>query len=518
MDTQTYLDFDLLIQPGPEGRYRAQVTASPVGKSAAVIFNLPFTEDKLENFLLKIGRPRRGTRGLNSSEMSAAKEFGATLFTTVFADDVNACLRSSLDVALAKKVGLRLRLCLTEVPELADLPWEYLYRPQPLNRFLALSSSTPLVRYLDLPENVEPLVVSPPLRVLVLIASPKNYPKLKVEREWGNLKEALGSLEERGLVELTRLDGGTLRALQRQLRKGQYHVLHFIGHGGFDPQAQDGMLILEDSEGAGQAVSGQYLGVLLHGYHPMRLAVLNACEGARNSRTDPFAGLAQSVLQQGVPAVIAMQFEITDEAAISFAHEFYSALADNFPVDAALVEARKIMAGSNSLEWGTPVLYMRTPDGRIFDVQAPLPAPPIVVAKNLEQPLTSIPTGAGHANEIEQVANRAALRVTEGGRRKLLWLAGVAGALLFALLIVTMLAGRRNQESVTNQTPTPTPSPATSPTVTPTPSPASDSSVTNERREGGSPPRARRSPRPEREDTVPSNRNAAAKAANANQD
>ena len=98
---------------------------------------------------------------------------------------------------------------------------------------------------------------------------------------------------------------------------------------------------MEDEDGKGRAVSGQYLGALLHDERTLRLAILNACEGARSSRSDPFAGVAQSLVKQGVPAVIAMQFEITDEAAITLASEFYSALADGYPVDGALAEARK---------------------------------------------------------------------------------------------------------------------------------------------------------------------------------
>jgi len=97
------------------------------------------------------------------------------------------------------------------------------------------------------------------------------------------------------------------------------------------------------------------------------LAVLNACEGARTSRKDPFAGVAQSLMRQGLPAVVAMQFEITDSAAITFAHSFYTAIANGYPVDAALSEARKaIFTQGNELEWGTPVLYLRSPDGRII--------------------------------------------------------------------------------------------------------------------------------------------------------
>ena len=116
------------------------------------------------------------------------------------------------------------------------------------------------------------------------------------------------------------------------------------------------------------------LALLLHDHSPLRLAVLNACEGALSAADDPFAGVAQSLVQGGLPAVVAMQFEITDRAAIVFAHEFYRALSDGYPVDAAVTEARKVLlteSRGTGLEWGTPVLYMRAPDGRIFDLQAP---------------------------------------------------------------------------------------------------------------------------------------------------
>ena len=367
MDEIKYLDFDLLIERAEEG-YTARVLNSPAGQASAD-FSLPFSELELENFLLRVGRTRRGVRRLESPEMEAAKSFGGRLFRAVFDDEVRGCLRSSLDEASRQGAGLRIRLRLAGAPKLADLPWEYLYNPA-LNRFLVLSVKTPIVRYLDLPERIRPLAVKPPLRVLVMISSPSNYPSLDVDREWAKLKEALGDLEQRGLVTLERLEEATLMTLQRRLRWGEYHIFHFIGHGGFDERAQDGVLLLEDEHGRGRRVSGQDLGVLLHDERTLRLAILNACEGARTSRSDPFAGTAQSLVQQGIPAVIAMQFEITDEAAIAMAHEFYTALADGYPVDAALAEARKaIFAQENDVEWGTPVLYMRSPDGRIFDIE-----------------------------------------------------------------------------------------------------------------------------------------------------
>jgi hypothetical protein len=63
-----------------------------------------------------------------------------------------------------------------------------------------------------------------------------------------------------------------------------------------------------------------------------------------------------------------MQYEITDKAAIEFSRDFYEAVADGLPVDAAVTEARAAVSVDSMLEWGTPVLYMRSPDGRLFDV------------------------------------------------------------------------------------------------------------------------------------------------------
>jgi formylglycine-generating enzyme required for sulfatase activity len=85
-------------------------------------------------------------------------------------------------------------------------------------------------------------------------------------------------------------------------------------------------------------------------------------------------GVATTLVRQGIPSVVAMQFEITDAAAITFAGEFYAALSEGFPVDAAVAEARKaIYAMPNDVEWGTPVLYMRSPDGVLFNL-TPKPA------------------------------------------------------------------------------------------------------------------------------------------------
>ena len=368
MEPLRYLDFELKIIREKRKHYTAQVLHSPAGE-ASISFGFPFSEVKLENLVLKLGRPRGSTRRIHSTEMEAARELGGKLFDTIFSGEVLACLKSSLDKASCRKekTGLRLKLRLQEVPELADLPWEFLLDTS-LDRFFAQSNQTPIVRYIEMSERIKPIIVNLPLQLLMMVSSPTDYPRLDVERERSRLEEALDSLIKSGKVRVKWLENPTLADLHHCLQEGDYHVFHFIGHGGFDKGREEGVLVLEDEQGRGWLADPHRIGTILHDHPSLRLAVLNSCEGARNSLNDPFAGVAAGLIRQGVPAVVAMQFEITDEAAITFADEFYAAIAQGFPVDAAVAEARKAIYIHNDIEWGAPVLYMRSPDGVLFDL------------------------------------------------------------------------------------------------------------------------------------------------------
>jgi hypothetical protein len=444
-----YFDFDLLIEraaasatPGvaPGSSYRVRVLASPAGQSSAE-FVLPFSPLEIENLLLRVGRPAAATRHVDSPDMAVVRDFGGRLFAALFTGEVLAGWRSSVGQAEAVGAGLRCRLRLNDVAELADLPWEYLYDAVS-GRFIVLSTETPIIRYLDLPDPLRPLMVKPPVRILVMIASPADAPALDVEGEWLRLTDALAELQRQNVVALERLDEATLPALQRLLRRSQYQVFHFIGHGAFDEAGQDGVLLLEDEAGRGQPVSSAYLGTLLHDHHTLRLAVLNACEGGRTAQNDPFAGVAQGLVRQGLPAVIAMQFAISDAAAATFSHEFYAALADGYPADAALQEARKaIYAQGDNLEWGTPVLYSRTPDACLFDIQ-----------------------GAGAAGRRPASPGAAQRATPKFPAQRPTWFWGVVAAALIVLIGLAALAGRSGW--IFGPTPTTTPAPGAEATAT----------------------------------------------------
>jgi hypothetical protein len=367
-DVPVYDELQFRLTPGRDEGYDVLVVAAG-GATAHGVFSLPFSPEALENFRLAVDPGTRRMRGSRSLHREKAKRFGMQLFEALVADpSVRGVYSSARQDAERSARGLRITLYLTRAPELADVPWEFLYqRPD----FLAQSVWTPVVRYLDLPESRRPLQVSPPLRILGMVSRPLDdgLAELDAVREQANLEEALSGLIAAGQVALHWLPQATLRALQHEVAHGDdFHVFHYIGHGEYDERSGEGSLVLERPGGRPHEVSGERLGSLLCDRKTLRLAVLNACEAAKTAPQDPLAGVAANLIEHEVPAVVGMQFAITDDGAIAFAEEFYTTLAEGYPVDAAVTEARRAMAADDEIEWGTPVLFMRVADGRLFDL------------------------------------------------------------------------------------------------------------------------------------------------------
>lgn len=367
--TQAYETLDLLIEENGD-RYVARIVNSPVGQ-AKTTFASPFTPDELHAFFARVAG-REPTSGSTLTPKQLVEQMGTRLFDAAFNGEVLTSYRRSRDAAERQDKGLRVRLRLNDVPELADLPWEYLYDSS-RRAYLALSKETPIVRYLELPEPVEPLAAPAPLQLLAVLASPEDRDALDVEGEWTRMQDALKDLIAQNKIRLTRLQPPTLDALRAQLRQDNYHILHFIGHGDFDETNQQGILVFETDarqpheHGDARRVNEDTVAILLQDARQLRVVVLNACQGAQTSTKNPFAGTAPRLVQAGVPAVLAMQYAITDRAALDFSSELYRTLADGYPIDAAMNEARRaVYSNGNPVEWGTPVLFMRAEDGVIF--------------------------------------------------------------------------------------------------------------------------------------------------------
>jgi hypothetical protein len=377
-EAPSYDELRIRFHPAEDGIYRTVATAADDSTESAT-FEVPLSELELDNFVLRVGRQRAPMRGFLSTQMEEARRVGERLFETLMVEGVRDVFRSARGAAESRRKGLRLTLCLSDAPELMNLPWEFLYEKP---RFLSQSIYSPVARSLDLRDVPAPYPLALPLNVVGMVSSPHGFATLDIEQEKEKLATALEPLCRDGAVTLEWLEMGTLKELDEFInRRQEIHVFHFIGHGGYSPQSQSGLLVLEDERGDPHEVSGEELALLLQDERSLRLAVLNSCEGARSSHVDPFSGAAASLVHHGVPAVIGMQFEITDEAAIAFAGRLYASLARSFPVDAALAQARRsIFAAGNDIEFGTPVLFLRGKDADLFDLiddsPTPLPSTP----------------------------------------------------------------------------------------------------------------------------------------------
>jgi len=123
------------------------------------------------------------------------------------------------------------------------------------------------------------------------------------------------------------------------------------------------MLILEDERGHSAPLAAPEAARLLRRYG-VNLVVLNACDSAQGT----WAGLAPSLVRAELPAVVAMQWPVEDQAAIRFSHAFYRALFRGRTIDECVCEARVGASGSDAdpNNWAAPVLFLRSVSGRLW--------------------------------------------------------------------------------------------------------------------------------------------------------
>ena len=298
-------------------------------------------------------------RGRGLPAGSELRAYGRDLFETLLPGDV----RRLFDVAREKRKTGALDLVFTSMLDwVADKPWELAFDPS-RREFLA-TSSVNFVRnaYTAVPAQTTPRRRGR-LRVLVAVARPRGEPPLDHRSETSGLAKALAPLVARGRVEIERLARPTPAALQQRLALGGVDVLHFVGHGRFDPAAREGFLVLEDDRGGPRPLGAQELLPILC-QRGLRLVFLNACETGRGGRVEWNRGIAPALVAAGMPCVVANQYAVLDSAATLFARELYAGLAAGRAIGDAAREARIALGrelGAGRLDWAVPVVFARDP-------------------------------------------------------------------------------------------------------------------------------------------------------------
>ncbi|MCI0456504.1 MAG: CHAT domain-containing protein [Gemmataceae bacterium] len=339
---------------GPDKhRYPVRVFDSPAGPAEGVL-DLDVTGAAFGEELILA----RGT----DPDLKLRKSVGSRLYKALFQGGIGDAWKDSQGwIDGQRGEGLHLRLWI-EPPELAVLPWELLWEENG-NRFLATAADLGLARYLPVREPAQPPGQGP-LRVLVVIESPPKVQPVDAE-EIKSLKQALGALEGVGKVRCQTLTNADAGAIYDELQQGDYHVVHYLGHG------TSGKLVLTSKDGTGPApIEDQAFAQLVLGRRGLRLIVLNACHSSQADQGGVFAGVGPSLVEKRVPAVVAMQYHaVLQSTAGQFSAALYNALALGRPVDVAVNQARQALSVASlpDRDWSTPVLYLGTRSFRILD-------------------------------------------------------------------------------------------------------------------------------------------------------
>ena len=353
-----YFDFVLNIKDAGDGRFELSAQSDTMGHATGVV------SFALDSPQMAAAQQRLADGPIDRDFLTT---IGGTLSDALFTGEVRDLYHESLGrVQHDDDKGLRLRLCI-DPPALSALPWELAY-DRTRDTFLATSTETPLTRYINLHEPIDELRTAPPISVLVAIPDGSG---LDVAMERAIIEDALSELGD--AVTVVALEGNVTRsAISQALLAGQHHVFHFIGHGRFSNN--DGYLVLNAEDGTQEdLIAARSFAGFFRDYQSMKLVVLNACQGAAVASTRPLAGIAPQLVRAGIPSVVAMQYPFADTAAVLFAREFYRKLctgSNRGRVDAAVSHARNRLQMDfvDTLAFATPVLYMRSPTGVIFDL------------------------------------------------------------------------------------------------------------------------------------------------------
>ena len=353
-----YVDFEIEIEPTTPNNYLVRVR-SEAGQDRATM-TLPTTNEIYTNFINSL------TYNLPTNA-AQEREFGKLLYETLMQGKIREAFRAARDVAERNDQILRIKLSIdpniSALVEVAAVPWEFAVS----DVGVPLSTEFSFCRFLARDEPLPKLTVADAkLKVLLAWALPKELAAqhpVNVEAEVAAIQAALKPLEDAGKLTIIVEPHLTGLKLQDRIDNDEPHIIHFVGHGVFEGGI--GSLVLERPNGSRHDMPVNILVSNLRTSN-VRLVVLNACSTGTVS-LNLLQGIAPALLAANIPAVVAMQSALNDEAGVVFAKYFYTNLAENKPIDLCVSRGRRaILNSTGTRDWGLATLYMRAPDGILF--------------------------------------------------------------------------------------------------------------------------------------------------------
>ncbi len=310
-------------------------------------------------------------------------ELGKDLFHALFDGDV----KRLYDEARARQQNRKLDIIFTSmIPWIAEKPWEFAYDPS-RKSFLATEEVHFIRNVLTATPADEFSPRSGPLRILVASAQPVGSTPLSADQEAVVIRRGFEPLIEAQLATVSVIAGATPGRILGLLSTGGFDVVHLISHGQFDSD-RGGALFFEDEDGGKFELSQRSVREIFC-KRGVSLVFLNACQTAASAHDGSTQGVAQALVEHGVPAVVANQYSVLDSSATSFAQHFYWALAQGLSLGQAACDARIAVNYSlqgDPIDWAVPVVYARDPDQKLC-------TPP----KTFTPPATTVRTAARRA-------------------------------------------------------------------------------------------------------------------------
>ncbi len=241
-------------------------------------------------------------------------------------------------------------------------PDQYLVLRHPVSRFIY--GATPKRN----PINRAFLGQVAELKIL-LIASNTEPDIPEVDKEIKELAYYFGSQGSRKVpvrVKVLPTEQATIDQVRRELRKPDYDIIHYAGHGwfNFSSPEESYLSFWRDSNKSDPIVKlkANEFDWLLSGSN-VRLIYLSSCLGTASGKEtdlmdDDYLGLADSIVQAGVPSVLGYRWPVSDVSAPRLARAFYEVLLEDGRPDVALWQARRRINANNpnDLTWLSPIL------------------------------------------------------------------------------------------------------------------------------------------------------------------
>jgi len=334
--------------------------------------------DPLQDILQ--GRDAGASQSLSSPDAKFAPNFvdlGQELYDALFQGTIRDSWLMAQAIAQHYRSVLRLRIGLRG-STLPRLPWEVMhYWNCPLaattdvtfSRYQILSRALVSPRKSSLSPNI-------PLRILMVIATPKDQEGLELREEAEHLRSELKERFGSPLLDLTILEQPGREELTYALEHGNYHIFHYSGHSNLGSNGGN-LFLVNNQNGLTETLNGNDLAGLLSN-NGVQLVVFNSCRGAYTAATEVTSttgNLTQSLINRGIPAVLAMSERIPDNVALTMTRLFYRNLNQGYPIDLSLSRARQGLIstyGSHQLYWALPVLYLHPEfDGFLWKTKTP---------------------------------------------------------------------------------------------------------------------------------------------------